>query len=327
MAQSGTIKPDDFSKEVSAQRLKSSLWFAIIISLILGCFLVPLQDGNLSFTFSLMMWVTLATGINFIAGFTGYMPFGYVAFYGIGTYTTAILVKVLGVSEYLAVPAAGFSGILLALLFAPTLRLNGIFFAIVSLALAVVCQRLVSLLPEEITGGSHGLNLGVATDRTHGYYAMLIIMFVALVSASWLGQSRLGKALKAVRDDPDAADAMGIHVSRVRLYAWCMSAFFAALAGGAQAWFTGALDPITAFDVLITAKTVIYAMAGGLGTILGPVVGTVILVWIDEIVWQQFPVLNNFLLGLIITLLILFMPRGLVGSLMQRFPHLRKFIM
>ena len=327
MSQSGTIKPDDFSKEVSAQRLKSSLWFAIIISLILGCFLVPLQDGNLSFTFSLMMWVTLATGINFIAGFTGYMPFGYVAFYGIGTYTTAILVKVLGVSEYLAVPAAGFSGILLALLFAPTLRLNGIFFAIVSLALAVVCQRLVSLLPEEITGGSHGLNLGVATDRTHGYYAMLIIMFVALVSASWLGKSRLGKALKAVRDDPDAADAMGIHVSRVRLYAWCMSAFFAALAGGAQAWFTGALDPITAFDVLITAKTVIYAMAGGLGTILGPVVGTVILVWIDEIVWQQFPVLNNFLLGLIITLLILFMPRGLVGSLMQRFPHLRKFIM
>ena len=127
MSQSGTIKPDDFSKEVSAQRLKSSLWYAIIISLILGCFLVPLQDGNLSFTFSLMMWVTLATGINFIAGFTGYMPFGYVAFYGIGTYTTAILVKVLGVSEYLAVPAAGFSGILLALLFAPTLRLNGIF--------------------------------------------------------------------------------------------------------------------------------------------------------------------------------------------------------
>ena len=262
MAKSGTIKPDDFREEISAQRLKSSLWYAIITVLILSCFLVPLQDGNLSFMFSLMMWVTLATGINFIAGFTGYMPFGYVAFYGIGTYVTAILVKVLGVSEYLAVPAAGLSGILLALLFAPTLRLNGIFFAIVSLSLAVVCQRLMSLLPEEITGGSHGLNLGVATDRTHGYYAMLIIMFVALVSASWLGQSRLGKALKAIRDDPDAADAMGIHVSRVRLYAWIMSAFFAALAGGAQAWFTGALDPITAFDVLITAKTVIYAMAG-----------------------------------------------------------------
>ena len=68
-------------------------------------------------------------------------------------------------------------------------------------------------------------------------------------------------------------------------------------------------------------------MAGGLGTIIGPVVGTVTLVWIDEIVWQQFPVLNNFLLGLIITLLILFMPRGVVGSLMQRFPHLRKYIM
>ena len=146
MAKLGTIKPDDFSEEISAQRLKSSLWYAIITVLILSCFLVPFQDGNLSFMFSLMMWVTLATGINFIAGFTGYMPFGYVAFYGIGTYVTAILVKVLGVSEYLAVPAAGLSGILLALLFAPTLRLNGIFFAIVSLSLAVVCQRLMSFL-------------------------------------------------------------------------------------------------------------------------------------------------------------------------------------
>ena len=147
------------------------------------------------------------------------------------------------------------------------------------------------------------------------------------MTASWLARSRLGKALKAIRDDAEAADAMGVNVPRSRLYAWLLAAVFPSLVGGTQAWFTGALDPQTAFDVLITAKTVIYAMAGGLGTVLGPLVGTVALVWVDELIWRSFPILNNFLLGVIIVGLILFAPRGLIGSLMQKFPRLRKIIM
>lgn len=303
------------------------IWYGLVGLILVWCAAVPPAGGNLSLYFSLMMWVTLATGLNFIAGFAGYMPFGYVAFYGIGTYTTGVAVKVLGLSVYAAVPFAGGVGVLLALLFAPTLRLSGIYFAIVSLSLAIICQRLVSLLPEEITGGSLGINLGVITIREHGYYSMLLVLVLALLTASWLARSRLGKALKAIRDDPEAAEAMGVNVPRSRLFAWLLSALFAALTGGVQAWFTGALDPQTAFDVLITAKTVIYAMAGGLGTVLGPLVGTVVLVWVDELIWRSFPVLNNFLLGLIIAALILFVPRGIVGSLMQRYPRVRRYIM
>ncbi len=317
----------DLRAEHRAQATRRIIWYTLVVAVVVGCGVVPPLGGNLSFWFALMMWVTLATGINFIAGFTGYMPFGYVAFYGVGTYTTAVLVKVVGVSEYLAVPASGLAGVLLALLLAPTLRLSGIYFAIVSLSLAIICQRAVALMPEEITGGSHGINLGVRTVREHGYYAMLLVLVAALGCAAWLAESRLGKALKAIRDDPEAADAMGVDVARSRLAAWCMAALFPGLVGGVQAWFTGALDPVTAFDVLVTAKTVIYAMAGGLGTVVGPLVGTVVLVWVDEIIWQQFPVLNNFLLGLIIALLILFMPRGLVGSLMQRYPRIRRYVM
>lgn len=318
---------DDLRAEHRSLRIKRTIWYALVAGLLVWCAAIPVSGGNLSLYFSLMMWVTLATGINFIAGFTGYMPFGYVAFYGIGTYTTAILVKIVGVSEYLAVPLAGVSGLALGLLLAPTLRLSGIYFAIVSLSLAVILQRAVALMPDDITGGSFGINLGVATVREHGYFAMLIVLALALGTAAWLAESRLGKALKAIRDDPEAADAMGVNVGRARLAAWCLAAVFPALAGGVQAWFTGALDPVTAFDVLITAKTVIYAMAGGLGTVVGPLVGTVVLVWVDELIWRQFPVLNNFLLGLIIALLILFMPRGLVGSLLQRFPAIRRYVM
>lgn len=311
----------------AGKTVRRSIWYGLIAVVVVWCALAPLRDANLSFYFAFMMWAVLATGINFIAGFAGYMPFGYVAFYGIGAYATGVGVKVLGIPVYLAVPLGGGVGIGLAILFAPTLRLSGVYFAIVSLALAIICQRVISLLPEEITGGSLGINIGVITERSHGYYAMLIVLVAALLTASWLAESRLGKALKAIRDDAEAADAMGVNVARSRLYAWMLSAFFASLAGGVQAWFTGAFDTQTAFDVLITAKTVIYAMVGGLGTVLGPVVGTVILVWVDDLIWRSFPVLNNFLLGLIIALLILFAPRGLIGSLMQSYPRLRRYVM
>lgn len=310
-----------------AKVIRRVIWYGLIVAIIALCATAPARDANLSFYFSFMMWAALATGLNFIAGFAGYMPFGYVAFYGVGAYAAGIAIKVLGLSPFLAVPFGGVVGVALGFLFAPTLRLSGIYFAIVSLSLAVICQRLVSLLPEAITGGSLGLNIGVLTERTNGYFAMLLVLVLALVTASWLADSRLGKALKAIRDDAEAADAMGVDVARSRLYAWLLAALFASLTGGVQAWFTGAFDPQTAFDVLVTAKTVIYAMAGGLGTVLGPVIGTVVLVWVDEAIWRTFPVLNNFLLGLIIALLILFAPRGLVGSLMQRAPRLRRYVM
>ncbi|MGM0583734.1 MAG: branched-chain amino acid ABC transporter permease [Pseudomonadota bacterium] len=315
------------SDAAGARRLRAVIWYGLIAVIVALCATAPMRDANLSFYFAFMMWATLATGINFIAGFAGYMPFGYVAFYGVGAYTAGICVKLLGISPILAIPLAGATGTLLGLLFAPTLRLAGVYFAIVSLSLAVIMQRAITLLPEEMTGGSLGLNLGALTERENGYFAMLIVLVAALVTASWLANSRLGKALRAIRDDAQAADAMGVNIERTRLKAWLLSSLFASLAGGVQAWFTGAFDPQTAFDVLVTAKTVIYAMAGGLGTVLGPVVGTVVLVWVDDLIWRSFPVLNNFLLGLIITLLILFAPRGLVGTLMQRAPRLRAYIM
>jgi len=153
-----------------ARFVRRALWYGLALGVVCWCAAMPLVDGNLSLYFSLMMWATLATGINFIAGFAGYIPFGYVAFYGIGAYAAGVAVKVLGLSIYLAVPAAGAFGVFVALLFAPALRLSGIYFAIVSLALAIICQRVVSLLPDEVTGGSHGIVLGVVTVREQGYY-------------------------------------------------------------------------------------------------------------------------------------------------------------
>jgi branched-chain amino acid transport system permease protein len=307
--------------------LRNRLWYGLLAALVAWFALIPVTDGNLPFFFYLMLWITMASAFNIISGFTGYLPFGYVAFYGIGAFTTAILTRKVGWPVYLSLPVAGIAGVVLSLLFAKTLKLSGIYFAIVSLALAIICRLVITNMPEEITGGSFGISLGSRAEPVGSFYVMLATMVAALLTVTWLARSRLGKALKAIRDDSEAAAAMGINVPRARLRAWMMAAFFPSMCGGIEAWYTNVVDTETAFDVLITAKTIIYATAGGLGTVTGPVIGAVIMVWIDDLIWQRFPLLNLLLLGLAIVLLIQFMPRGIVGTLMQKWPRLRRYVM
>ncbi|MBC7134700.1 MAG: branched-chain amino acid ABC transporter permease, partial [Oceanibaculum nanhaiense] len=210
---------------------------------------------------------------------------------------------------------------------APTLKLKGIYFAIVSLGLAIICRLVIVNLPESWAGGSYGINLGLSISPVVTFYYMLAVMVAALLTITWLAQSRLGKALRAIRDDDQAAEVMGVNVVATRLKAWMLSALFGALAGGVEAWYTNIIDPESAFQFLVTAKTVIYAIAGGLGTVTGPVVGAIVMVWIDDLIWQRFPIFNLFLLGLAIILLILFLPRGIVGSIIQRKPSWRRYIL
>ena len=309
-----------------ASRLRLTLVASIAAGLFAYLALVPWVGGNVAFHFYLMLWITMASAFNVSAGFSGYMPFGYVAFYGIGAFTTAILVKKAGLALLFALPVAGLAGLVLALLFAPSLRLSGIYFGIVSLALAGICRLGIANMPEAMTGGSFGLQLGSRAEPISSFYVMLGVMAAALASVVWLSRSRLGKALRAVRDDPEAADMMGVNVPRVRLYGWLICAFFPALCGGVEAWYTNVVDTETAFNTLITAKTAIYALAGGLGTVTGPVVGAIVMVWLDELIWRRLPLLNLLILGIATVGLVLFFPRGIVGSLLRWKPQWRRFV-
>jgi len=302
--------------------------FAAVIGTVVGVYFlaVPVLDLNLAFHFYLMLWITMASAFNVAAGFAGYMPFGFVAFYGVGAFTTAILVKSLAFPVLAALPFSGLAGVVLGLLFAPTLRLSGIYFAIVSLALAGICRLVIANLPEEITGGSFGLHLGSRAEPVLSFYVMMAVMLVALGTILWLSRSRLGKALRAVRDDAEAADMMGVNVTRVRLYGWLIAALFPALCGGIEAWYTNVVDTETAFSTLTTAKTVIYAVAGGLGTVTGPILGAIVMGWLDELIWRQFPRLNLLILGVATILLVLFLPRGIVGTLLRWRPRWRRYV-
>jgi branched-chain amino acid transport system permease protein len=112
----------------------------------------------------------------------------------------------------------------------------------------------------------------------------------------------------------------------VRLKGWIIAAVFPALCGGVEAWFSNVVDPDTAFSTLTTAKTIVYAVAGGLGSVTGPVVGAVVFSLIDEAIWRQFPALNFLILGLATVAFVLFLPRGLVGAVQNLKPAWRKYI-
>ena len=313
-------------QDEGGERLRARMAAAFFAAVIAALALVPVLTGNTSFAFYLMLWITMASALNIVVGFTGYLPFGYVVFYGVGAYAAGICYKVLGWPIPLALVASGVAGICLALLLAPTLRLKGVYFGIVSLALATIMRLIIANLPSDITGGSMGLILSSSNNPFASYYAMLLVMAATLLCVLWLAQSALGKALKAIRDDDGAAACIGIDVPRTRLVAWLLAALFPALAGGVEAWHTNIIDPEYAFHVLITAKSIVYAMAGGFGTIIGPVVGAAVLLGIDHVIWQKFPLINLLLLGLVIIALMLFLPRGIVGTVLKRRPQLRRFI-
>lgn len=313
---------------MSSNRLvwtRTSIWIGFLALSALGLALLPAYGFSLAFWFYLLLWITLASGLNIMAGFTGYLPFGYVAFYGIGAYATAVTVKMHGMPIWAGFIAAALAGVVLSLLFARTMVLRGIYFSIVSLALAVICRLLIAAMPEDVAGGSYGIALGFSNPNG-AYYAMLALMLATLLAVTWLAQSRLGMALRAIRDDPDTAETVGINIGTARLKAWVLSAVIASMTGAIEAWYTSIVDTETAFNLLVSTKAVIFAVAGGLGTVIGPVVGTVAMLIVDDLIWQHFPVLNVFLLGLVIVLLMMFLPSGIVGSLIRYKPSLRRIL-
>ena len=301
--------------------LRTLIAFAIAFLLI-----VPKLPISNPFIFYMLFWITLASSFNIIYGFVGYLPFGYVMFYGVGTYITAILWSRLQIPIPLCILVSGVAGVILSILFAPTLRLKGIYFAIVNFSCAMVLRIVVSNLPVKWTGGSFGITLSHAYRPIISYYFMFFVMLMSVSVSLLLFRSRLGIALRCIRDDEPAASTLGINVGVCRLKAWILAALFPSLAGGIEAWYTAIVDPDTSFNMMITTKAIVYSMFGGLGTVAGPILGSVFMYSLDDYIWGTFPLLNLLILGIMIVFLILFLPRGIVGSATRKWPRLREII-
>jgi branched-chain amino acid transport system permease protein len=271
-----------------------------------------------SFVLFTMMYVVLALSWNIISGFTGYTSFGHVAFYGIGAYACAILV-----ADYqwhwVASLGAGavVAGVVAAAVGFPVLRLKGPYFAIAMLGLAEG-TRVIATVWDGLTHGGLGISLPSVETSMATYYAMLILMAVTIAVAYAVGHSRFGIRLNAIREDEGAAEALGIDATRYKLAAFTLSAIFPAVAGGIQAYKILYIDPPSVFFVQITIAMALMSMLGGKGTVIGPIVGAVILYTAQELTWVNFPSAHLIAYGLFIIVVARFMPRGLMGFAIDR---------
>jgi branched-chain amino acid transport system permease protein len=294
--------------------------FALLGALTLALALVPhaLSLYLRSFLLFTMMYVVLALSWNIISGFTGYTSFGHVAFYGIGAYACAILVADHDWPWLATLAAAASVGAGVAVVIGyPVLRLKGPYFAIAMLG-AAEGTRVIATVWDGLTHGGLGISLPSAETSIPTYYAMLVLMVVTVVVAYVVGHSRFGIRLNAIREDEGAAEALGIDATRYKLAAFTLSAVFPAVAGGIQAYKVLYIDPPSVFFVQITIAMALMAMLGGKGSVLGPIVGAVLLYTAQELTWVNFPSAHLVAYGLFIIVVARFMPRGLVGFAVDR---------
>jgi len=294
----------------------------IVVPLIAAFAVLPTVYDNHLLLFNFVIFLALAQGVNIIYGFTGYLPFGYVGFFGAGAYGFAIVVMHGHAPAIVAVAAAGLVALALGLLLTPLLRLSGAYFSIANLAAALAVLHFVANPAlENITRGPYGVSLTGTFNPTMAYVAALVVLALTLGIVVFLKNSSFGLALQAVREDPVSASMAGIPVVRMRVIAWLASALVAGFAGGVFAWYVSVFYPDNVFSSEFSIFAIVFALFGGVATIVGPIVGVVILYGVYNLIGFTTPQYFQLIYGLLIMGLVLFLPAGLVSLATRRGWH------
>lgn len=264
-----------------------------------------------AFVLSVFLSIGLTYAWNLLSGYTGYLSFGQVTFFGLGAYATALMIINWHVPWYLAALISGIAvAPFAAILGAIMLRLRGPFFAIGMLGCAQIAQRVIAAIPA--TRGGSGLYLPPIDSIVGVYFAMGIIALGMLLLTGAIHSSAFGLRLRSIRDAEDAAEVLGVDTTRTKVIAFVIASMVPAMLGGIDAWYLSYISPSGVFNNAIDLQTVAMGVLGGLGTVWGPLVGALVLGVVGEVFWAQFPQLHLGLLGLVIALAVLFLRRGLV---------------
>ncbi len=290
----------------------------IVLILFVLALVVPFFSNNffLRFFTTVLMFGVLASSWNIIGGYTGYASFGNVVFYGIGAYVAAVLMEKFGLSFAIALPAAGFGAALFGVLIGiPVLRLRGHYFAIATLGVAEAMKALVDNL--EITEGNSGIylpmmDMPVKAQYLFFYFSMLLLLILTLGVTFWILKSKFGYGIRAIREDEDAANMVGINTTIFKIWAFALSGLFTGLAGALAAFQQGFIKPEAVFSVEITVKMIVMAVFGGIGQLFGPLLGAATIEVISEFLSNYFLVAHTLFFGAIVILAIIFTPKGII---------------
>ncbi|AUV83867.1 branched-chain amino acid ABC transporter permease [Salinigranum rubrum] len=304
------------------------VWLVVLVAVVvlvalpmaLGAFWTRIGLGAL-------MWIGLAQSWNMIGGYAGYLDFGHGAYFGIGAFATGAVMVTFGL-PFLAgfVVAAAVAAVIAYLVAVPTLRLTGAYFAIATWALAEAFKQLALNL--DITGGTFGLSLPTAAGSfglpvgelsTSLFYYLMLALCLATIAVTYVvfERSEFGFRVKALRDDEDAAESLGIDTTRVKRQVYVLSCAIAALFGSVHAYFITFIHPNDVLAAIITDQMVIMALLGGLGTITGPIIGGILVFLLQRLssVFLGQSTIYLPLIGVLIMIVVLFAPSGVVGIL------------
>ena len=293
--------------------------YPVYALLIAAALLVPLRSDAyvLEILSNSFFYIVLCLGLNIVVGFAGLLDLGYAAFFAVGAYTTGILTSHYGWNFWLTIPAAvAFSILAGVIIGGPTLRLRSDYLAIVTLGFGEI-TRIAARNLKEISGGPSGL-IGISRPSLFGlelnqiqhyYYAFFILVLLAIFVSYRLQHSRLGRAWQYVREDEDAAEAMGIDRVAIKLYAYVIGAVFGGVAGCFFAAKMTAISP-DSFQFMQSATILMAVVLGGMGKIPGMVVGAMALVLFPE-VFREIGSMRMLVFGLLLIVMMIFRPQGI----------------
>jgi branched-chain amino acid transport system permease protein len=264
-----------------------------------------------------LVYVGLALGLNMVVGYAGLLDLGYAAFFAIGAYGSSILTATyhwpLGAAVLAVIAMAILSGLIIG---GPTLRLRSDYLAIVTLGFGEIIQTTANNL--QVTGGATGIfdipplaAFGVTLYQPVDYYYLLIALSLLYLGITWrLRRSKIGRAWLAIREDEDAALAMGINTVRYKLFAYIGGAIFASIIGVVYGAFMTAITP-TSFGYEQSVLIIVAVLIGGMGSIPGMVIGGILVEVIPEAM-RDFSDLRLLLFGIIMVLVMIFRPSGIL---------------
>ena len=294
--------------------------FGGIIVLVAILMLLPITPIPPFFHITLVLYfvfITLAQSWNLLGGYSGLLNLGHSAFFGLGVVAGGLAITH-GVPIYAALVIGGATAAGLGIVVSPTFRLRADYFAIGTLVLPAVVRPAL----ENLTGIHEII---IPTERlllvTTNYYVGLGMMLASLTILYLLISSRYGVALRSMRDDEDAARALGVNVFRLKLFSMVASGFFAGVAGGFYASYLGFISPSDVFGLNFTLTPLFMTLLGGAGTFVGPIVGAIVFAGLSQLLTSLLPGSNLDLLAF--SALIIFIavaaPRGLVPLVQRRF--------
>ncbi|MDO8533253.1 MAG: branched-chain amino acid ABC transporter permease [Xanthobacteraceae bacterium] len=308
--------------------MHNSTFFVAAVAVAAAVFGISTYIGNDYIYFAgyvVLQYIVLATAWNILGGYCGYVNFGSAAFFALGAYSAVFVHKFYPLPIPALIVIGGIvSGIIGFGMGYLTLRLRGVFFAIATLAFAVVLQTLI--INWDYVGGSRGAYIirpsdfpGLGSYIEYLYLIMLALAVIAVTTARVIERSRLGYGFAAIRDDELAAEAAGVPTLRLKLLATSISGALMGMAGAPFPYYIGYVEPASTFGLAYAVNSIAMPMIGGTTTWIGPLIGAILLGTLQQIATVTISsVVNLLLVGVLLVAFVIIAPNGIVGLVQER---------